>query len=43
MALRYGDWPLLQGLLIINTGLVIVANFFVDLVYVVVDPRISYS
>jgi peptide/nickel transport system permease protein len=41
--LRWADWPLLQGLLIINTGLVVFANFAVDIFYSVVDPRITYS
>jgi peptide/nickel transport system permease protein len=41
--LRRIDWPLLQGLLIVNTLLIVVSNFIADLAYAVADPRIRYS
>lgn len=34
------DYPLLQGLLLMTTAAVLVANFFIDLVYALLDPRI---
>jgi peptide/nickel transport system permease protein len=41
--LRWADWPLIQGLLIVNTAMIVVANLIADLSYVVVDPRVRYS
>lgn len=34
------DYPLLQGLLLITTVAVLVANFFIDIAYAFLDPRI---
>ncbi len=37
------DWPVVQGLLVIEAFLVIFANLLADVMYGVVDPRIQYS
>ena len=34
------DYPLIQGLLLIMTLAILVANFVVDLIYVFLDPRL---
>lgn len=34
------DYPLLQGLLLMTTVAVLIANFFIDIVYAWLDPRI---
>jgi peptide/nickel transport system permease protein len=34
------DYPVIQGLFLIITVAVLVANFFADLVYVILDPRV---
>jgi peptide/nickel transport system permease protein len=39
---RY-DYPVLMGILIITAVLVITANLMADILYAVVDPRISYG
>lgn len=39
-SLKANDWPLLIGLLIVNAFIIVFANFFTDLIYSVVDPRI---
>ncbi|RKS10396.1 peptide/nickel transport system permease protein [Nocardiopsis sp. Huas11] len=40
-AVNYRDYPLLQGLLIVVTACVVVANLVADLLYSRLDPRIS--
>jgi peptide/nickel transport system permease protein len=37
------DWPVVQGILVITSFLVVFSNLMADLLYAVVDPRISYS
>jgi peptide/nickel transport system permease protein len=37
------DWPVVQGLLVIEAFLVIFSNLLADILYAVVDPRIQYS
>ncbi|WP_232547603.1 ABC transporter permease [Propioniciclava soli] len=37
------DYPLMQGLFLIITSAVLVANFLVDIVYVRLDPRVRVS
>jgi len=37
------DWPVVQGLLVIEAFLVIFSNLLADVLYAVVDPRIQYS
>jgi len=41
-ALNY-DWPLVMGILVISTVLVVVSNILSDVLYAVADPRIRYS
>lgn len=42
-ALKIADWPLIQGLLIVNTLMILGANLLADVAYALVDPRIRYS
>src|SRR5512136_1514904 len=37
------DWPVVQGLLVIEAFLVVFSNLLADVLYAVVDPRIQYS
>lgn len=37
------DWPVVQGLLVIEAFLVVFCNLLADVMYAVVDPRIQYS
>jgi peptide/nickel transport system permease protein len=37
------DWPVVQGLLVIEAFLIIFSNLLADVLYAVVDPRIQYS
>ena len=37
------DWPVVQGLLVIDAFLIIFSNLLADVLYAVVDPRIQYS
>lgn len=37
------DYPLIQGILLIVTLTVLTANFFVDLLYTRLDPRVRYA
>ncbi|MBR9763880.1 MAG: ABC transporter permease [Rhodobacteraceae bacterium] len=42
-ALQARDYTLLQGLMVIFASFVILVNILTDLIYAVVDPRVSYS
>jgi peptide/nickel transport system permease protein len=42
-AISNSDWPVVQGLLVIQAFLVIFFNLVGDVMYAVVDPRIQYS
>jgi peptide/nickel transport system permease protein len=42
-AIASSDWPVVQGLLIIQAFLVVFFNLLGDIMYAVVDPRIQYS
>ncbi len=37
------DWPVVQGILIISSFLLVFSNLLSDVLYAVVDPRIKYS
>ena len=37
------DYPMVQGIVLIFSGLFILTNFLVDLSYVLIDPRIHYN
>ncbi|MEJ2733485.1 MAG: ABC transporter permease [Anaerolineae bacterium] len=42
-AIANNDWPVVQGLLVIQAFLVVFSNLAGDILYAVVDPRIQYS
>jgi len=37
------DWPVVQGILVITSVLVVFSNMLSDILYAVIDPRIKYS
>jgi peptide/nickel transport system permease protein len=37
------DWPVVQGILVITSFLLVFSNLLSDIMYAVVDPRIKYS
>jgi peptide/nickel transport system permease protein len=37
------DWPVVQGILVITSFIVVFSNLLSDVLYAVVDPRIKYS
>lgn len=41
-AINNRDYPIIQGLLILASGLYVLINLAVDLTYVLIDPRIRY-
>ena len=36
------DYPVIQGALLIIAGLYVLINFAIDMLYLVVDPRVRY-
>jgi peptide/nickel transport system permease protein len=42
-AVRWRDYPIVQNLVMFIAVVVVVANFIVDLLYAVLDPRIRYA
>ncbi len=42
-AVRNYDYPVLMGILVITAVVVVLANLLADILYAVVDPRISYG
>ena len=42
-ALTQRDYPMLQGLIVIYTTIVVLVNLITDLTYGLIDPRIKYS
>ena len=42
-AVTHRDYPLIQALVVLLASVFVIVNFAVDLVYVVLDPRIRYS
>lgn len=42
-ALNQRDYPMLQGMIVIYTMIVVVVNLLTDLTYGLIDPRIKYS
>jgi peptide/nickel transport system permease protein len=42
-AIANSDWPVVQGLLVIQAFLVVFCNLLGDVLYAVADPRIQYS
>jgi peptide/nickel transport system permease protein len=41
-AILHRDYPVIQGVLLIFSGVYVLVNLAVDLLYVVIDPRIRY-
>ena len=42
-ALAAYDYPLLMAIMVVSAGLIVVFNFFADIAYAWIDPRISYA
>jgi len=42
-AISHRDYTMIQGLMLLVAGVYIVVNFLIDLLYVWLDPRISYG
>lgn len=42
-AARGRDYPVLLGVILINAGLIVVANLLADLLYGMIDPRVQYD
>ena len=42
-ALRWRDYPIVQNLVMLIAVVVVVANFTVDMLYAIIDPRIRYT
>jgi peptide/nickel transport system permease protein len=42
-AVRQFDYPVLMGILVITAVVVVLANLLADILYAIVDPRISYG
>jgi peptide/nickel transport system permease protein len=42
-AVRSYDYPVLMGILVITAVVVVLSNLLADILYAVVDPRISYG
>jgi peptide/nickel transport system permease protein len=42
-AVAHRDYPLIQALVLLLAAVFVLVNFVVDMVYVVLDPRIRYS
>lgn len=42
-AARGRDYPVLLGVIMINAGVIVVANIFADLLYSFIDPRVRYD
>ena len=36
------DYPVIQGALLVVAGLYVLINFLIDMLYLLVDPRVSY-
>jgi peptide/nickel transport system permease protein len=42
-ALNVRDYPVLMGILMLGAVLIVLGNLIADILYGVLDPRISYS
>ena len=42
-AVAHRDYPLIQALVLLLSGVFVLVNFAVDMIYMVLDPRIRYS
>jgi peptide/nickel transport system permease protein len=41
-AVLYRDYPVIQGALLLVSGIYVLVNLAIDLLYAVADPRIRY-
>ena len=41
-AIQTRDYPIIQGVILLFSGIYVVVNLLVDLTYTVIDPRIRY-
>jgi peptide/nickel transport system permease protein len=41
-ALSVRDYPVLQGIFLVVTLTMLIANFLVDIIYTYIDPRVRY-
>jgi peptide/nickel transport system permease protein len=37
------DYPIIQGALLAIAGVYVIINFFIDVLYMVVDPRVRHA
>jgi ABC-type dipeptide/oligopeptide/nickel transport system permease component len=37
------DYPMIQAVVLVYTGLILTLNLMMDLAYAVIDPRIRYA
>jgi peptide/nickel transport system permease protein len=42
-AVGHNDYPVLMGILLITSTIVVIANLLADIMYAVVDPRVKYD
>ena len=42
-AIISNDFPLMAGTVLFGTALIVIANFFVDVAYVIIDPRVKFQ
>jgi peptide/nickel transport system permease protein len=42
-ALGSRDYPILMGILLLSAALIVIGNLVADLIYGLLDPRISYQ
>jgi len=43
VAIQSNDFPMMAGVVMLGTGLIVVANFAIDIASVIVDPRIKFE
>jgi len=41
--IAFRDFPVVQATVLIGGGMIVIVNFFVDILYAVIDPRIRYE
>jgi len=43
VAIQSNDFPMMAGAVMLGTGLIVLANFAIDIASVIVDPRIKFE
>jgi len=41
--ITFRDFPVVQATVLLGGGMIVIVNFFVDVLYAVIDPRIRYE